>query len=109
MFDFANEQAEQTFAKILEHPSRVAAAFGEKSEEAGKTALSLTRVLTVVNRLGGKLWADSPLSLYGVNEHISYGVVFFRDKNFDEVLEQNYFLRDEDDTYPQPGEWSVHS
>jgi hypothetical protein len=70
--------------------------YGEDSVEYRNASESFGRVVYTMIRLGGTIHKDSHLSLIGSNDHITYGVVWFGDKNKATSL-------------PESGEWSVHS
>jgi len=70
--------------------------YGENSEEYLKAVDSFAHVMHKIVVMGGTIWKDSDLSLVCSNNFITYGVVWFGDKNDNEFM-------------PETGEWSVHS
>lgn len=88
-------EAQRTLSAMQERLGAISANFGPHSEEYLETVESFAFSVLQVLRLGGKLYSDGELSLYGVS-FIHYGVVFHR-----RYIDGDY--------HPLLGTWSVHS
>jgi hypothetical protein len=92
----------QVISNMQARLNTVAHGIGEHHEATTKMALSLSRSLIQMMRLGGRITADGELSLYCRNDYIDYGVNFHSKKlvlvsPVDEI------------EYDLAGEWSVNS
>jgi len=70
--------------------------YGEDSPEYKNAMNSFGHVMHKIMILGGTIFKDGELSLVCSNDYITYGVVWFGDRNADSLT-------------PESGEWSVHS
>ena len=90
---------EQALAEIDEMRNKIhdiRNAYGEESPQYIKATTSFAHVMYKIIALGGTIFRDANLSLLGHNNYITYGVIWFGDKNGN-------------DLYPETGEWSIHS
>lgn len=96
------EDALTTITAMHHKVQQIGAHFGETSPEYVKAAVSLAQVLTTIYTMGfnmeARVYKDGDLSLYVREGGFGYGIIWFRDRNYDAQL-----------SVPQPGAWSVHS
>ena len=97
-----DERALEVLQAMRTRVDQVGTYFGERSPEYAKTAASLASALGNITMKGfadtARISRDGDLSLYVVEGSFHYGVIFFRDRKYDN-----------DPEVPAPGEWSFHS
>lgn len=90
-------EAEQTIARMCERVAEVGRTYGRYSPQHVEMLESLQHALVGVMRLGGCIFQDSELSLYG-SSFIEFGCIFHAK-----------YLPGGKERDPLLGDWSIHS